>query len=252
MHQIPPGLQLFSVREEQSRDFIGTMRMIANMGYKNVEFFGYYNIPALEMKAILTETGLKAISSQITLDQLLSDLYGLIEYSLIIGASYIVVPVVPKEQFTDPEQFQRLVTNLTWIGTELKRYGLQLAYHNHSQEFDKLNGKFILEWLIGSISPDLLKLEVDIAWMAKAGVNPVTYLPLLKDRLALLHIKTIDREGNFTEFERGVLDIKSIYNAAIMSGVNYYFVEQDTSRNPLLSAQLNLNYLRAVGIAPPY
>lgn len=192
--------------------------MIANMGYKTVEFFGYYDIPALEMKTILTETGLKAISSQIFLDQLLSDLYKFIEYSLIVGASYIVVPTVPKEQFTDHEQFQRLVTNLTWVGTELKRHGLQLAYHNHSQEFEKINGQFILERLTSAISPDLLKLEIDIGWMAKAGVNPVTYLPLLKDRLALLHIKTIDREGNFTEFERGVLDLKAIYNVAIMAG----------------------------------
>jgi sugar phosphate isomerase/epimerase len=246
-----PGLQLYSVREELARDFAGTMRSIAQMGYCTVEFASYYDIPALQMKAILTETGLIGVSSHLSLKELLSDLYGLIEYSLIIGASYIVIPYILPEQFIDDKQFEELVANLTWIGAELKRYGLQLAYHNHSHEFEQLGGKFLLERLINSISADLLKLEIDVAWMAKAGVDPVTYLPLFKGRIALLHIKDIDREGNITEVGNGILNFPAIYAAAIAAGVKDYFVEQDTSRHPLLSAQMNLNYLRDVGIAQP-
>lgn len=246
-----PGLQLYSVREELGRDFAGTMRIIAQMGYCTVEFAGYSDIPALQMKAILTETGLSGVSSHIMLDVLLSDLYELIEYNLIIGASYIVIPYLPKEMFIDDKQFEELVANLTWIGAEMKRYGLQLAYHNHAHEFERLGGRFLLERLIHSISADLLKLEIDVGWMAKAGVDPFAYLPLLKGRLALLHIKDIDREGNITEVGNGILDFQAIYSAAIAAGLDGYFVEQDTSRHPLLSAQMNLNYLKAVGIAQP-
>lgn len=98
MERIPPGLQLYSVREELGRDFAGTMRLVARMGYETVEFAGYYDIPALQMKTILIETGLKGVSSHISLDELMNDLYGQTEYSLIIGASFIVIPFMPKEQ----------------------------------------------------------------------------------------------------------------------------------------------------------
>jgi hypothetical protein len=175
LEKIPPGLQLYSVREELGKDFAGTMRLIAQMGYKTVEFAGYYDIPALQMRTILTETGLKGVSSHILLDELMSDLYGQIEYSLIIGASYIVIPHIPREQFIDNKLFEQLVTSLTWIGAELKRYGLQLAYHNHTLEFERIGGRYLLEQLTDSISSELLKLEIDVAWMAKAGVDPVTY-----------------------------------------------------------------------------
>jgi sugar phosphate isomerase/epimerase len=250
LEKIPPGLQLYSVREELGKDFAGTMRLIAQMGYKTVEFAGYYDIPALQMKTILTETGLKGVSSHILLDELMSDLYGQIEYSSIIGASYIVIPHIPREQFIDNKLFEQLVTSLTWIGAELKRYGLQLAYHNHTLEFERIGGKYLLEQLTDSISSDLLKLEIDVAWMAKAGVDPVTYFPQLKGRVPLIHIKDIDREGNITEVGKGVLNFPSIYAAAKAAGLTYYFVEQDTSRHPLLSARMNLNYLTASGIAP--
>lgn len=246
---IPPGIQLYSVREELDRDFVGTMRIIAQMGYQTVEFAGYYNISALQMKALLTETGLKGVSSHISLDELLSNLYRMIEYSLIIGSSYIVIPYIPKEQFIDYNLFQQLVSNLTWIGTELKRYGLQLAYHNHTHEFERLGGKFLLERLFSLISSDLLKLEIDVAWMSKAGVDPVTYLPMLKGRSPLIHIKDIDSHGNVTEVGKGVLNMPAIYTAAKAAGLKYYFVEQDTSSHPMLSARMNLNTLVSAGIA---
>lgn len=245
---IPLGLQLYTVRKELEKDFAGTLNKVAAMGYKTVEFAGYYGIPSVEMKNLLNEAGLQGVSTHVGLETLSSELHKQIEYSLTIGARYIVIPCVAVEQLVDDKEFQALIADLTRIGMVLKSYGLQLVYHNHAFEFTKMDGKYLLDRLLGSISSELLKVELDVYWMTKAGVDKEAYLRKYKGRVPLIHLKDIDKDGNFTEVGHGTIDFFKINEIAKEIGVKYYIVEQDFSKYPLISAQQSLNYLNLMGL----
>lgn len=248
--KIPAGLQLYTVRNELRKDFFGTLKKIADMGYKTVEFAGYYgDIPAIELKRALEHFGLKGVSSHVGIEGLVKQLYEHIEFSLMIGAKYIIIPCVPREYLINESELQTLTSTIRRLGQEIKRNGLQLGYHNHAFEFEKVGGKYLLDRLIENVESDLLQLELDLFWVKKAGLEPETTLLSYKDRITLIHVKDMDKNRNFTEVGRGVIDWPSIFAAAKDIGVKYYFVEQDFSTNPLESIKMSIDYLKAIQVA---
>ncbi|MFC4768655.1 sugar phosphate isomerase/epimerase family protein [Effusibacillus consociatus] len=248
--KIPPGLQLYTVRDELVEDFFGTLGKIAEMGYQTVEFAGYYGIPADEMKKALDDFGLQGVSSHVAMQTLEKELIAQIKYSLTIGGKYIVIPSVGREQLTNEQEFRTLVSSIQKIGKEVRQYGLQLAYHNHAFEFEKIGGMYLLDRLLHSVSANVLQLELDLFWVKKAGLDPAMTLNSYKGRVPLIHVKDMDREGDFTEVGRGIIDYRSVFPIARDVGVQYYFVEQDFSRlSPLESAKLSIDYLISIGAA---
>ncbi|MDQ8737116.1 sugar phosphate isomerase/epimerase [Paenibacillus sp. LHD-38] len=247
MSNIPPGLQLYSVREETEADFFGTLEKVAGMGYKTVEFAGYGGIPAAEMKRELDRLGLLGISTHVPIDKLKVELNQQIEYALTLGAQYIVCPVVPRDTLLNIAKFNELVSFFQKVGKEIKRNGLQFAYHNHINEFEVIQGTFVLDRLLKEVGTDLMKLELDVYWVKKAGLNPAAVLEYYKGLVPLIHVKDMDPTGNFTEVGRGILDWPSILSVTKRIGVKYYFVEQDDSEHPLISAKMSIEYLKSIG-----
>lgn len=247
MSKIPPGIGLYTLRNETKADFIGTLKKVADMGYKVVEFVGYEQVPAIQMKKALDELGLDAVSTMVSLEDAQKDLNKEIIYAKTIGVRYFVIPYVPKEIFQDVSKYKSLVSTLKKIGMEVKRYGLQFLYHPHAHEFEKINGKYIIDRLLDDVGRDVMQLELDLYWAKKAGIEPLAALQAYKGSVPLVHLKDIGTEGEFKEVGQGIIDWPPIFSFFRDAGVNYYFVEQDVSHNPLESVKISLDYIKSIG-----
>jgi sugar phosphate isomerase/epimerase len=245
------GLQLYTLRNETKEDFVGTLKKVAALGYKAVEFAGYGDIPAQEMKKILDDLGLEAPSSHVGLDILENRLDAQIEYSLAISSKYVILPWIPTEKIMGQERKQ-LADTLSRVADELRKHGLVLGYHNHDFEFKQEEGQYLLDLLYRAVPAESLVAELDLYWVTKAGLDAKDYLAQYKGRCPIIHVKdmTKDERRYFAEVGYGSIDYPSIFTVAQDAGVEYYIVEQDQcERPPLESVKMSIEYLRSIGIA---
>lgn len=258
MSNIPVGLQLYTLRNETAEDFIGTLKQVAEMGYKVVEFAGYGDIPAEQMRATLDELGLRSSSAHISLtlgdlDKLKEELESHLVYNKVLGTEYIITPWAPIESYTTDEEFTQLYETLAYIGEEVNRQGFTYLYHNHAFELEVVrNGKPMLEEMYEKVSADLLQAELDLYWVKKGGFEPAAYLEDYKGRCPIVHIKdmTADERQYFAEVGQGIIDFKSVFAIAEDIGIKYFIVEQDScERAPLESVRMSIEYLKSIGIA---
>lgn len=229
------SLQLYTVREETAKDFIGTLEKVAGVGYTGVEFAGYGDITAKEMKANLDRLGLKAVGSHVPVDRLKNNLAEEIEYNLEIGNRYIVCPWA---KYEGADSFKAMAGFLNKVGAECKKSGLQLCYHNHAFEFEKFDGTYGLDIIYGNTDPELVKAELDTYWVKYAGIEPTEYITKYSGRCALIHLKDMegDAERAFAEVGEGIIDIASIIKTGIKAGAKHFIVEQDRCKRPSLES----------------
>lgn len=248
MSKYPPGLQLYTLRNDMQNDLFGTLKKVAEMGYKLVEFFswGYGGIPADEMKKTLNRLGLGVVSTYVGQEDLENDLQNQIEYALKLGVRYIVTGF-SEESFRDESSIQGVISSLKNIGKEIKSRGLQLLYHPHAHEYKRVGGRLIIDRLLEGVGTDLMKLKVDLYWAKKGGLDPRAALFKYKGLSPLIDIKDMDKSGGFTEVGRGIIDWPPIFSILKDVGVKYYFVELDVSPHPLKSVKMSIDYLKSIG-----
>jgi sugar phosphate isomerase/epimerase len=244
MNELQVALELYTVRDETRRDFAGTLRRVAQIGYAGVEFAGYGNLTSQEMSALLAETGLRAVATHLGLDALQgSQLDASIRYCLDIGCPIIVLPSLANEWRTR-EGIQALAPRLNAIGQRCLEHGIIFGYHNHDFEFEQVDGAYLFDYLLQATDPSLVKIELDVYWVAYAGVDPVSYLQTLADRIALIHLKDMAADRSMTEVGKGVLDMRHICEFAQARGL-WGIVENDHPQIPSLeSARISLEYFR--------
>lgn len=256
MTRIPVGIQLYTLRDETNLDFIGTLKKVAEIGFQVVEFAGYGDLPAKELKNVLDDLGLGVSSSHVGLaylepEKLKSQLAFQIEYNKEIGSEYIVTPYAPLDKITTMRELQPYLDAFRYVGQECQRAGMGYAYHNHQFEFNKIDDKFILDHIFEAVGPDLLLAELDLYWVKKAGLDPKSYLKQYKGRCPIVHIKdmTADERGFFAEVGRGIINYPAIFEIAEAIGIKYYLVEQDQcERPPLESIKISMDYLKSLGV----
>jgi sugar phosphate isomerase/epimerase len=242
------GLQLYTIRDETARDFQGTLRQVAEMGYQAVEFAGYGGIPPKEMATLLTDLGLQAIGSHVGLALLEKHLEREIQYCLEIGCRFIAIPTLtPQWRSSDGAGYRRLATHLQKIALACKECGINLLYHNHDFDFQQSEGNYLLDILLGETDPTLLQLELDTGWFATVDINPVAYLRKYAGRVPFIHLKDITAERSFAEVGEGILDIATYCKVAMECGTQFYIVENDTPRYPSLeSVERSLSNLNRI------
>ena len=242
MNNLQVALQLYTVLDETKRDFAGTLQRVAQIGYAGIEFAGYGNLTSPEMSALLAETGLKAASTHLGLAALEGpQLSTSLRYCQDIGCSFIVLPSLPKEWRTQ-EGISVLAPRLDAIGRQCQEHGITFAYHNHDFEFTKVDDLYLLDYLLQATDPSLVKSELDVYWVAYAGVDPVSYLQALADRVALVHLKDMAADRSMTEVGKGILNMQQICAFAQARGL-WGIVEHDYPQIPSLeSAQISFEY----------
>ncbi len=253
MSKIPVGIQLYTLRDDCAKDFKGTIKAVAGMGYHGVELAGDNGLSAEEMKALMTENNLQVAGSHASLDDLRTKLDAVAEFSLKIGNKRVICPYLPQEfQDKGAAGFREAGKLLDEIGAKLGEKGLSLSYHNHSFEFKgKEGGKFFLDVLLSNASPKNLKAEIDTYWIQHGGCDPIEYIKTYAGRIELLHIKDMldDENRSFAEIGAGILNWDGIFKASEEAGVAWYLVEQDTCAGPPIeSARKSVQFLKSRGM----
>ena len=233
---LPIGLQLWSIKEELERDFKGSLKKVAEIGYDGVEFAGYGGLSSLELKALLSELGLKACGSHVSLRELTENIDEVIKYSLEIGNKYIICPYA---EFNSKEDVLELAAKLNVIGEKCRAEGLICGYHNHAHEFSEFDGEYILDILYKATDARLVKAELDTYWVEYAGVNVLDYLKKHGGRFELIHIKDMQIIGDkkeSTEVGNGLMDFKEVISEAEKQGATWLIVEQEYFTKPTLES----------------
>ncbi len=230
--ELPIGIQLYTVRKKTAKDFKGALKKVAGIGYKNFEFAGYGGLEAAELTAFLQEIGARTCGTHEGYEGLLKNFDRVLEFNQAIGNPYLVVPSMPgRVRQAGVDEIKRFADNLNVFGYKAKQVGIQLCYHNHSFEFQKIDGEqTIYDILFNRADVDMVKAEVDIAWVYNAGVDPVAHLDKWGDRIKLLHVKDLDANKKLAPVGEGVIDMKGVVKKAREIGVDWYIVEQDQPR----------------------
>ncbi len=241
------GLELYTVRADLARDFEGTLKQVAAMGYREVEFTDYYGRSVGEVRTALAVAGLTAPSVQAPSTDLRLAWAGRIERTRAAGHSYLVCAWVPPAERRSLADWRSLATLLNTVGHAARQAGIQLAYHNHDFEFAPVQGRVPYDLLLETTDPALVQLELDVYWARKGGRDPLRLFDRWPGRFPLLHLKDMASgpRGQFTELGRGVIDFRRILGSAKTAGVRHVFVEQDEgSVPPLERARIGYDYLR--------
>jgi sugar phosphate isomerase/epimerase len=242
-----PGLQLFTVRDALAADPDGTLRRVADTGYREVELAGLTGMTANTFQERLRRHGLAVPSIHVGYDSLRGDLDGVVREAFAFGASFVVCPSIDAEERRTTDDWKRVCRTLAQAGRAVRGHGLALAYHNHDYEFVPFaNGATPFDLLVRETDPADVKLELDVYWAAKGGLDPVRCLQDNAARIALVHLKDLGRDGATVELGAGVLALEQIVRAALAIGTKHLFVEQDDSADPMRSIGTSLRFLQGL------
>lgn len=267
----PIAIQVYSVRDDASKNLYGTLKKIKALGYDGVEFAGLYNHTASEISEMCKDIGLTPISAHVPYKDMVADPEGVLSIYAAIGCKYVAVPYLNEDLRPGTDRFPEVIENVAKIGAVAKKLGLQLLYHNHDFEFMRLDGKYALEILYDSVPADLLKTELDLCWVNVGGENPADYLVKFTGRAPVVHYKDfygeksenmyeligIDkklptRPANF-EFRpvgSGKQNMPEILKATAKAGCEWVVVEQDQPSmglTPMECAKKSIDYLKSIG-----
>jgi sugar phosphate isomerase/epimerase len=264
-HQIDKvGVQLYTVRDAMKQDFSGTIAKVAAIGYKEIEFAGYFDHSPADVRAILDKNGLTAPSCHVGYEVVQNHWPETISAAQIIGETYIVCPSVDAKVLKSPDAWKQVTDLFNKAGAASKKEGIQFAYHNHTGEFQpdpNLGGKLPYDFLLENTDPTLVKMEMDICWISVTGQDPVSYFSRFPSRFPLVHVKDFKsmpapspdkkvmrpndafEKNEMTEPGSGVIDWKRIFSHSDEAGIQHYFVEHDKPADAFASLAASYKYL---------
>jgi sugar phosphate isomerase/epimerase len=268
-HGLPIGIQLYTLGPDAAKDLDGTLKAVAGIGYKSVELAGLLGRTGAQMKAALDAAGLVCTSAHVQgRGQLDGDLAKLAGDLTAIGVKTAVMPSPYIPDRLQGKGLREVLTQLTaddWKmnadflnekAVVLAKSGIKLGYHNHNFEFAPLGSTTGLEIMIQRTDPKLVTFELDVGWVAAAGVDPAAFFAKHKGRFTLMHVKDIkaDTQPNFelkmdpTEIGSGKLPWKTLLPAAYAAGVRGFYVEQEPpfARPRIEAAKISHDYLAGV------
>jgi sugar phosphate isomerase/epimerase len=252
---LPPGIQLYTVRQDLPKDTPGTLKKLHEIGFREVETAGFGKYTAKEFRQLLDDAGLKAPSAHLRLNG--PDLGPAFEDANALGAHYATssslatgnMPARPAG--AAPAQrpamaplgldgFTKLAAQMNDIGAKAKAAGLQYAYHNHNYEFEKMpDGSYGYDVLVKNTDHDLVKFEIDCGWMCVAGADPIVYFRKYPGRFKMIHVKEFQAQQSPStslggpsrpqgvDLGQGFIDYKAIFAAGKKAGIEHAFSEQE-------------------------
>ena len=250
---LPPGIQLYTVREELPKDTPGTLKKLHEIGFREVETAGFGKYSVKEFRQLLDDAGLKAPSAHLNMGS--PELGPVFEQANILGAHFatsssLATSNLPRRAAgaargprpamapLGAAGFTKLAAQMNEIGKKAKAAGLQYAYHNHNYEFEKMpDGTFGYDILVNETDHDLVKFEIDCGWMCAGGAAPIAYFKKYPGRFKMIHVKEFESLGRPTislsdrpkglDLGQGFIDYKPIFAAGKKAGIQHAFSEQE-------------------------
>jgi sugar phosphate isomerase/epimerase len=239
------GIQLYTVRDQMKADVEGTLARIAQIGYKEVEFAGYFGHPPEHIRQYLDRNGLSAPSTHVAYEN--DDQWkAALDTAKQIGHEYIVMPWIPEERRKTLDDWKKFAETFNHAAQMSHDAGIQFAYHNHDFEFPKLEGQVPYDVLLANTDPKLVQLEIDLYWITKAGYDPLAYFSRWPGRVPLVHVKdsTGGPEHKMVDVGAGTIDWKRIFAKREQAGIKHFFVEHDQPPQPFQDIAASYRYLK--------
>lgn len=252
------GLQLYTVRDAMGKDPAAALAKVAQIGYNSVEgTYGggkYFGLEPSAFSALLKKNNLIMPSCHYLLGEggnaqgtILHGWDKAVEDAASVGQKFMVCAWLAPTERGSLDHYKKLAEDFNKAGETCKKSGIQFCYHNHDFEFIKENGQYPYEILLNNTDKNLVKMEIDLYWLTKAGQDPIALIEKHPGRFPMWHIKDMDRTPKkmFTEVGNGVIDFKSIFKHANKAGLKYFFVEQDICPgDPFVSITESYNYIK--------
>jgi len=256
------GLQLYTIRDAMTADVPGSLKKVADIGYKYLELADYnkdtrkfYGYEPAQFKKLANDLGMEVLSSHaqvegegITLDNARM----MAEDHAKLGVKYCLQPWIVEEMRTTIDSYRRMAANWNQIGKITKEFGIQFGYHNHNFEFATVEGKIpYFDVMLAELDKDLVVMELDMFWTSKAGYNPVDIIKKYPGRFPLFHMKDMyTKEAPFFEVIKpdiapvgaGVINFREILAAKDIAGMKYMVVEQDDSRDGIIFEDIKTSF----------
>jgi sugar phosphate isomerase/epimerase len=241
----PIGLQLYTLRDAMRNAFERTLARVAAIGYREVEFAGYFGRTPVQVRESLDRAGLSAPSAHVGLQELTTELPRTLDAAHAIGHRYLVLPSLDEGTRRRLDDYRRVADALNAAAELASPAAIRIAYHNHDFEFAPLDGVRPYDVLLQDTSAGV-SFELDLYWISKAGVDPALYMQRWPGRFPLVHVK--DSAGpprrEMTDVGGGTLDWRRIFALHRTAGIRHYFVEHDSPADPLASIEASYRYLR--------
>ncbi|MDP3773761.1 MAG: sugar phosphate isomerase/epimerase [Gemmatimonadales bacterium] len=245
----PLGVQLYTVREEMRRDIERTLARVAEIGYREVEFAGYFGRTPRQVRAMLDANHLVAPGAHVGLDTLEGDAAErTIEAARVIGHDYLIVAWTPAAWRRSLDDWRRVAERFNRAGERTRAAGIQFAYHNHDFEFRELEGRVPFDVLCEATDPRLVRIELDLFWIVHGGGDPLAFLRRWPGRVPLVHVKDRTADGRMMDVGAGVIDWRGIFARRRQAGIRHFFVEHDEPADPWASIRASYGYLSGLRV----
>jgi sugar phosphate isomerase/epimerase len=239
------GLQLYTVRTLMSKDVEATLATVAGIGYREVEFAGYFSREPAALRATLDRLKLRSPSCHVGLDAVEASFDATAAAAKTMGHSWLIVASVPGKFFVSVASLKELAARFNAIGKRARDAGLRYGYHNHNVEFKPVEGTVPLELLLAETDPALVDFEMDAYWVTQGGGDPFALIDKFPGRFHLLHAK--DASGpprqEMRDVGGGVIDWKRLFAERKKAGIEHVFVEHDSAPDPVASITASYNFL---------
>ncbi len=240
------GVQLYTVRAEMQKSVEATLARVASIGYKEVEFAGYFGRTPRQVADALKANGLTAPSVHIALGEIAEHTGKVLDAMGVMGHRYAVVPSIEARERTSLDSYRRIADQFNALGAATKQRGIQFAYHNHDFEFASIDGGVPYDVLLSRCDRALVMFEMDLYWINKAGRNPLDYFARHQGRFPLVHVKDMQRDGTMTEVGAGTLPFAKYVSKGPLAGIAHYFVEHDNPTDAFASIAASYKALSAL------
>jgi len=270
------GFQVFAFRDALVKDAGNLFKSFAGAGIKSIEFFNPAKLS--EYVPIVKDNGMNPLCTHFMpgyvtgnwtiarkMNMAPPDNYyfeNVIADCVRNGIKYMGNAILLDEDRPTLDDYKRFAEKFNKCGEQCKKAGIQLYYHNHSFEFQPMQGTTPYEEMVKIFDKNLVKLEIDVFWLTVAGLNPVSWIQKLSDRLLFLHMKDLKKgsktqvytfdipEDSYVELGTGMLDYKTILTEARKAGIQYAIIDQDSTQmtDKIASVRQNVEYIKALGI----
>lgn len=232
------GFQVWTIREKLISDFPGTFKMMAGLGYKQVEMcspLGYSNagfeplnkMSGTEMRKIVEDAGLNCISSHYNMGELRDSLDNRIEWATQLGMKQMVAASFWLAKDASVDDYLKAANELNKIGEKTKAAGIQMVFHNHHMEFEKRGDELIYDALLEEFDPELVKMQFQVA-VVNIGYKAADYFRKYQGRFISAHLADWSSAKDAqVPIGQGVVDWEDFFTAAKESGIKNFFVEMD-------------------------
>jgi len=239
------GVQLYTVRDQMKVSVEKTLAAVADIGYKEVEFAGYFNRPPRAIRQLLDRNGLSSPAAHLGMREVRGSWNRTLNDAAEVGHKWLVIASLDEVDRNSVTAIKRTADILRKAAEDAKIYKIKLGYHNHETEFQLVDGRRMFDVLLEETSPDVLQIEMDLYWILRGGGKPLEYFAKWPGRFPMLHVKDAGPPPDYKMLDvgKGTINWAELFARHKEAGIKHYFVEHDSPADPMASIKASYEYL---------